>query len=342
MDAGGSRPFYAEPMANSLPVESKQVMDGRLSGAFWPIRSVRAYRGDVWHYTDASGLEGIVSSGELRASSTVLLNDPQELRYGARRISRWWNANRDRIAADASGLRPIVDNHLDGFQKTVLGNPAYVVCASERRLLSQWRNYASSKGFAIRLDASKSYGIVDDPVDGAPKDAPRTTSTPKKALTLLPTWVRVAYKQDQQDEVISKTFEWLAMKVGPVGRLLAANDDVNATTLVEAYVAALAASMKHPAYREEREVRLIAYLPENRRPLHHPAARGVVPFVRIMATTDPDLSEQRPFRALPIREVRVGPPQGASERQRKLGAKSLLRAYGFDAHVKGSQIPFIP
>lgn len=333
---------YADIVTDSLPVETKQVEDGRLSGAFWPIRSVRAYRGDVWHYTDAAGLEGIVSSGELRASSTVLLNDPQELRYGAKRISRWWAANRDRITADASGLRPIVNNQLESFHKTILENPAYVVCASERRLLSQWRNYASSKGFAIKLDASRSYGIVDDPLVGGPKDAPRTTSTPKNALTLLPTWVRVAYKQGEQDEVIGATFKWLAMKVGPVGRLLAANDDLNATTLVKAYVAALAASMKHPAYREEREVRLIAYLPENRRPGHHPAARGVVPFIRIMATPDPDLSEQRPFQPLPIREVRVGPPQGVSERQRRLGAESLLRTYGFGAEVKGSQIPFIP
>lgn len=328
-------------VAESNSRENKEVVDGRLTGAFWPFRSSRAFRGDAWHFTDAAGLEGIISSGELRASSTVLLNDPQELRYGARRVAKWWKHNRASLAA-AAGFREIVDGHLSAFHRTVLNNPAYVVCASEKRLLSQWRNYASSKGFAIRLDTSASYGIVDDPTEESTAEEGRTTSTPTDSLTLLPTWVRVAYKRNQQDEYIRRTFEWLAMEESPVGRLLATSDSPNATTLIEAYIAALVASMKHPAYREEREVRLIAYLPEQRRPLHHAASRGVVPYVRIMATADPNLDEQRHFKPLPLREVRVGPPQGASERQRMLGAKSLLRAHNFSIPVKGSRIPFIP
>lgn len=326
-------------MSDSSSPETKEVVDGRLTGAFWPIRSSRAFTGDVWHFTDASGLHGIVTSGELRASSTVLLNDPQELRYGARRVSRWWHRNRGTIASRSPGFRAIADRHLDAYHKTVLDNPAYVVCASEKRLLSQWRNYSSSKGFAIKIHAGSAYGIVDDQ---SSTDKARTTSTPKDSLTLLPTWVRVAYKPDQQDAYIRKTVEWLASVEGPVGRLLAARDDRNAAVLVEAYVAALVASMKHPAYREEREVRLITYLPRERLSLHYPSSRGVVPYVRIMATTDPNLTSKREFKPLPIREVRVGPPQGASERQRMLGVESLLRTHAFSVPVKGSKIPFIP
>lgn len=45
---------------------------------------------------------------------------------------------------------------------------------------------------------------------------------------------------------------------------------------------------------------------------------------------------------LPIEEVRVGPPDGESERQRIVGVTSLLRANGFDAAVNGSTIRYLP
>ncbi|WZH38209.1 MAG: DUF2971 domain-containing protein [Microbacterium enclense] len=327
-------------MTEAAPADDDQAGDGAIEGSFWPIPENYAFHGDVWHYTNATGLEGIVKSGELRASSTVLLNDPQELLYGAKRIRHWWKENRESLKGEAPRLVPVMDDQLDGFEEAVLNNPAYVVCASEKSLLSQWRNYASTNGFAIKLDATPSYGIVDEQED--PK-APGTTSMPEGQLTRLPSWVRVAYKPSKQDELIRRFFEKLSLDVGHVGRLLQQDDVKNARTLIEATIAGLAAMMKHPAYREEREVRLIAYLPSNRHPGHYPAQRGVVPFVRMIATDDPfPLNNTRPYRQLPIKEVRVGPPQGQTERQRRLGAQSLLRAHGFNAPVKGSGIPFIP
>ena len=49
-----------------------------------------------------------------------------------------------------------------------------------------------------------------------------------------------------------------------------------------------------------------------------------------------------PKAPLPIEEVRVGPPDGESERQRIIGVTSLLRANRSSAPVNGSTIRYLP
>ncbi|WP_424445873.1 hypothetical protein [Microbacterium sp. CH-015] len=67
-----------------------------------------------------------------------------------------------------------------------------------------------------------------------------------------------------------------------------------------------------------------------------PATAG---YTTLWGTTDQIAREDAP---LPILDVRVGPPQGESERQRKVGVESLLRANGLDIAVNGSDIAYLP
>lgn len=73
----------------------------------------QSHKGEVWHYTDSSGLVGILTSrtptpspefvpgsppvqiypnGTLRATAATQLNDFSELQYGAQRIIDWYEA----------------------------------------------------------------------------------------------------------------------------------------------------------------------------------------------------------------------------------------------------------
>jgi hypothetical protein len=161
-------------------------------------------------------------------------------------------------------------------------------------------------------------------------------------LTALPAWTRVVYEPAAQDELIRQVFENL-LEPGQIERLALSNDFENASTLVHAHLSALAASMKHPDYREEQEVRLIAYLHERRHPEHRPGSRGVTPFVRMIAISEEFANNTRSKAKLPITAVQVGPPNGETQEQRQAGAKSLLASRGYSADlVANSPIPFLP
>lgn len=169
-------------------------------------------------------------------------------------------------------------------------------------------------------------------------------SEPAGRLTKYPAWTRVAYSASEQDRLIERVFAFLLSPTSIIGTVHTSGNVRGTVLLVRGYINALAASMKHPECREEKEVRLIVSLSSKRSPLHPATARGVVPYVRVMATTDPFLRATRYFRPLPIREVRVGSPDGASEAQRIAGVSSLLAANGYEGRVpvNGSGIPFLP
>jgi hypothetical protein len=121
---------------------------------------------DLYHYTDSNGLLGIVTKKAMRATDVQFLNDGEELVYAAREISarlrsraeelcpegreettdgtRWGRAERLR------GIAAGVDGHADGRYAQV-----FVTCfCNHHDLLSQWRGYGRSGGFALGFDSA--------------------------------------------------------------------------------------------------------------------------------------------------------------------------------------------
>ncbi|MEW1960828.1 hypothetical protein AB0269_00010 [Microbacterium sp. NPDC077644] len=162
----------------------------------------------------------------------------------------------------------------------------------------------------------------------------------------LPQWVTVAYRPDEQDDRIQRVLQ--SITSGQIKPTLDSSDAAAANKLIRGLLAALAASMKDLAYMEEKEVRLIAYLPEEASPSHRGSSRGVVPYMKInhYPNFGWELAGLKgladPKALLPIEEVRVGPPDGESERQRIIGVTSLLRANRSNAPVNGSTIRYLP
>lgn len=157
--------------------------------------------------------------------------------------------------------------------------------------------------------------------------------------------MQVLYQPDEQDLRIARVLRGITtsqiadfLKPGRLG---------NAKDLIVAVLSSLAASLKDEAYSEEREVRLIAYPLHGEKPEHRGTDRGVVPYIELMHYENHGWAVAgleglaTPDAPLPIEEVRVGPPQGESERQRKIGVTSLLAAHGFDIPVNGSDIAYL-
>ncbi len=302
-------------------------------GAYPPLPFSEHYHGPIWHFTDSHALVSMVERRQLWATAATMLNDPEELAYGAGRIIDWYNNRRDELPAHAefhAQMQYIVD---DDFISWVLENPAYVVCASTHyRILNQWRNYGGTKGVAVKLDAHADY---------IPSSPPMMTG-----FLFVPQWVTVEYDPAKQDEriqrVLSKT------TTGNLKPILESSQPGAASTLVRGLLASLAASMKDSAYAEEQEVRLISYLPAGHRPKHRGSDRGVIPYIEINHHSNYGWALAglealaNPLAPLPIEEVRVGPPDGDSEKQRIVGVTSLLRANGSKAPVRGSTIKYLP
>jgi hypothetical protein len=102
----------------------------------------------LYHYTSLSGLLGIVSSGELRASDVRYMNDSAELRHTLDLIST--QVTRRIIAG--TDCPELLDRFLEWLSHGIVGG-ALLFGASFREkgnLLSQWRGYSGhGKGVSL-------------------------------------------------------------------------------------------------------------------------------------------------------------------------------------------------
>ena len=301
-------------------------------GIVTPLPHTEHYHGQIWHYTSNLALVSILDKQRLWASAATMMNDPRELNYGAERIKNWYDREGDTLP-DHKGMHMILTRRLRTIVDDIVAAPTYVVSAStDYRVLNQWRNYGSTSGIAIQLEPHADITPLRPPMaDG---------------LLFAPQWVKVVYQPAEQDERIKRVLESIP---GPqIGPLLKPGELNNANDLIVAMLSSLAASMKDAAYAEEREVRLISFPVAGEPVLHRGTERGVVPYIELIHYENygwalAGLSEiARASAPLPILGARVGPPQGESERQRKVGVESLFRAHDYDIPVNGSDIAYLP
>jgi hypothetical protein len=103
----------------------------------------------LYHYTDQTGLLGIVQNGELWATKIQYMNDATELRLIFKFVDEKLDAE-ERISADSS-VRKIVCEHLRRFTQALKDVNVCAICFCENGdLLSQWRGY-SKGGFGYSL-----------------------------------------------------------------------------------------------------------------------------------------------------------------------------------------------
>ena len=109
---------------------------------------------NLHHYTTAEGLQGIIESGVLFATSAYYLNDSGEMEYGCRMfasILETWV--KDHPSDDSFGgklLKLLFYQFSDLTQMRDILARVYVACFCEKgNLLSQWRAYGQSGGYSL-------------------------------------------------------------------------------------------------------------------------------------------------------------------------------------------------
>lgn len=192
------------------------------------------------HFTDARGLEGIIGGGCLRLNDVSKMNDPTDIIFGLDRVIHCLRSC-DTSGDRATDLREfLIQSILSGMEEARDAPESIFFCsfAEEADTLELWREYGKSgKGFALTFDRSAL-------ALGAP------------AQTLL---AKVLYNPRRADEILQsyvRTIESIA-----ASRLPATSDaEIHHVTrvLLESGLA-ISTIIKHNAYRNEKEWRLVTF-----------------------------------------------------------------------------------
>lgn len=250
----------------------------------------------VWHYTDAGGLIGILTSNILRATSLSSLNDSAEYKYGRELLAQIMvEVLRSRHIHPAQKRRI---SQLVDLSDTLSSRPGqFVVCASEAaHSLAQWRAYGRGQGHAVLLDPKVSLAIISD------RDSNHRVDTPQLM------WRRVVYEREEQLDLILATLGFFAFSSRPDDPAVSPereSDRADAMLLVH-----MLSHIKEPSFAEEREVRMVGQAPNLLDIKFRSGQIGVVPYLELTgAEGEARLTTAKP-RPLPIIRVVVGPFAG--------------------------------
>ncbi|SRR6266851_3306314 len=290
----------------------------------------------LYHYTNASGLKGILESSSLWATDAEFLNDAQELQFGRTELC-------DALRAYAENLYPsdrTPDGGRESSRATIVRSAVqyldvgdvnvpvrteriYVTCfCRDSDLLSQWRGYASGDGYAIGFHSEAllgqspleteyrivgQHGLVEGMVSGP---------------QVQPSLVEIQYGESAVASMIDHVLREIAPQ--PTGHP-GSQGWMQAVSLA---VPALA-GIKHNAFTEEQEWRLfVGGMAGALRESFRVGSYGLVPYIELPL----DIHKA-------LYDIVVGP--GEHTAARMTGVARLLHSLNLDnVSVRVSSAPF--
>jgi len=268
----------------------------------------------LYHYTTGEGLAGILRTRTMWATHIGYLNDATEFQHGLRLVQAEVGRLKQQGKADSALIYEWAAS-----LRMALNVLVYVAAFStDPESLPQWRAYARPFGFALGLDMSHVLAVAGDPKDN---------------VLIYP----CVYEQAEQDQHLSYGIQYLLAEFqkrthGKPGSPALMREF---TAHFMAFVLALAASFKHPAFKEEREWRLVARFLQPAKPtlVRRARRRGrlFVPYLELPLATGPD-----PFHVF---RIVVGPtPDYDLARQ---GLEALLEETKTEVvEIVDSRVPF--
>jgi hypothetical protein len=284
----------------------------------------------LFHYTTGDGLFGILGSKTLYATDARYVNDSTELIYPRevieslieRKLSQWPSVSAQ------SALTEMASTWREGLFRSRV----YIFCfCEEGDLLSQWRGYGGMSGYSVGM--APSAWSFDDPAEF------RGMFDPSMHL------VKVRYDPESQLNLVEGRLDAACHFLTHFDAKAQVRDGmefcarfVAAMTLAELAKAALC--LKHPAFSEEREWRLVYAEPLTSEPTEHKPQpvhvraflHGLRPYVHLPL----DFKSGEAFRPC---KVFLAPSNDAALQQEALDC--LLAECGFSGTPIGaSSIPF--
>ena len=275
-----------------------------------------------FHYSDLTGLRGIVTEHDLWLTHALFCNDEAELNLGIK-IAREEIAQISRQKGIPAKKKQYLDE-LDAWLKKTATESVYICCFCEADdTLSQWRAYGGNgNGVSIRLDAYEFERFSGE-----------------RPYGLLCIW-NVFYEEIKQRELMRNAIErtYDRFHTSPPGEIVRKAKDI-----IDFFVP----TFKHSGFEGEEEWRMI-FVPSATSPVkpRYRAARELlIPYFSLKELVAS--IRKQPIRKakasanqwrLPILQVCIGP-----SRHRELNrgsAQSLLNDAGYDVPVIASNTPY--
>jgi hypothetical protein len=264
------------------------------------------------HYTNLSGLMGIIDNGEIWASNVSFLNDRRELLYGldvAAKVVKRFSSKE----TYADWHKPLVSatHRLKAGQIP----DTYAACFCEKSdLLSQWRGYGGSEqAIAITFDTVKLAATLKGPL-----------------AILLP----VVYGQIRTASEITQA---LSEKLRDLGKAASVNgrsrDDKQKKA--NSLISGLLPQFKHSGFKDEKEWRIVI---QHSRvgPFVSFRAKGnvMVPYLKLKLRDN--------HGKLPIKYIRIGPGRDEELTKRSMELYLAGKGYGWKCAFQGLLIDCNP
>lgn len=277
----------------------------------------------LFHYTNSSGLRGILESSRLWATHYRFLNDASELTYG---MTLFESLVQERLAITQTDVvREFLDRTLHTANAFDGMFDCYISCFCQRDdLLNQWRVYANAGGgFALGFK-TKQIGLRWGNLH------------PNQDFILR----KVLYKEDSQRKLLS---EILDLTIQALGTAAAGASLEEANLLIARcchFVRVEAADylmcFKHPAFSVEEEWRLCQMVSptDEGHVMFRDGAYGLTPYVIL----DPSPMAGVNTNKLPLAKITHGPTPNPSNVKFALGRMLRAKGYAF-VEVSGSTLP---
>jgi len=269
----------------------------------------------LWHYTDAQGFLGIVTSSLLRFGDARFLNDRSERVYGERIISEVLS---EEVTADTTGNTAACHTLLSA----TLPDRLFVCSFSETsEAISQWQRYgADGFGYCLGFDPRRLDDLFDE------------YDIFLKAMV---------YDVHEQRELARKA---IRMQVAAETKRKAANGFMSDVLFADTEIDHAKLLMKNPSFRDEKEWRCILRLliqneqgeadgeqTGNLREEYCPRGSYIKPFLAL-----PHHHQGAPRNKLPIVGVVCGPKLDGD--LSIATARRFLRSHGYDVSVLRSEL----
>jgi hypothetical protein len=270
----------------------------------------------LWHYTNSEGFYGIITSHKLRLADARFLNDRTERTYG---IGVLLAALDLVLKAQPDGLLSQVRSEIEAPPTTNL----FVCSFSERNnSMSQWERYAErGVGYCLGFSKSKLADVLKDiPID----------------------LKQIVYARTRQRAMTAKLLQQLQRELKAAARKKVAGKTSVTATVAAVLLEALALEFKNPAFRHEREWRLISEI--RRRRILLPSSHRVA-FSRRGELIKPHLeiklapSSTNAVTLLPLVSVVCGPKLDRDVAT--ASASYFLRQQGYNVPVSHSELSTI-
>ena len=268
----------------------------------------------LYHYTDASGLIGIVKNRELWITNYKYMNDQAELTHGVALVNQILRLIRENVSIQSGSEADIFFSLIaDSLSTTSVDVDPYIACFSEEMNdLNQWRVYGREAGsYCIEFDAAK-----------------LAQKLGKDRLLLF----RAEYDFKQQSEFLKALLAELVN--GKMVSLTAAPENDERVALIEDLAAKADAAIafeitryKMAPFKVEREWRAIAtaWNLEDARKLDFRVSRfGLTPYCKI------NLADE--YKDLPITQIVAGPSRYPEHSAHSL--MQLIRSLGLAEQVQ--------